>query len=347
MELSGVSFVGFCKRAWAAFSDALFFQLVAFLIVLAAFRSDYLASIEAKFGAILSLAEGPIDLSTLRKLDTGSYSQLVGAFYFWLPPIATIGFWLTSSATPGLMAIPARIVDLRTAKKPSVPRLLLRFAVSFLLEYTCGIDYLWIVVSRRKQAVHDVVARTAVVRAPERSGSGEWIRPDRKTVAIFLSITIVAILMNFGLDALLFNPSAPGTRVLPNLQIASFLHEMPRPLWLECLSLVGVSLVFAVPPLFFRFSLRWLDRWWLTATALAFAGGLCNILERIVTGAVRDIYFVEGGLRYLCLLCGIRHHSYFGNLADLFDGVGLYSLLMIFLVSRFWLIGKWFRPSAV
>lgn len=56
--------------------------------------------------------------------------------------------------TPGLIAIPARIVDLRTAKKPSVPRLLIRFAASFLLEYTCGIDYLWIAVNRRKQVVH-------------------------------------------------------------------------------------------------------------------------------------------------------------------------------------------------
>ena len=131
MEVSGVAFVGFWKRAWAAFSDALFFQLVAFLIVLAAFRSDYLAFIEAKFAAIASLVEGPIDIAAVWKLDTGSYGRVVGAFYFCVPLIATIGFWLASSATPGLMAIPAPwIVDPRTAKKPSVPRLLLRFAAS-------------------------------------------------------------------------------------------------------------------------------------------------------------------------------------------------------------------------
>ncbi len=45
-------------------------------------------------------------------------------------------------------------------------------------------------------------------------------------------------------------------------------------------------------------------------------------------------YYVEGGLRYLCFYCGPSHHSYFGNLADLFQGVGLYSLVMIFLVYR-------------
>ena len=148
MEVSGLSFVGFWQRTWAAFSDMLFFRLIAFLIVPAAFRSDYLVFIDAKFATIASLAEGPIDLAAVRKLDTGSFSRLVGAFYFWLPFIATIGFWLARSATPGLMAIPARIVELRTAKKPSVPRLLLRFVASFLLGYTCGIDYLWIALNR-------------------------------------------------------------------------------------------------------------------------------------------------------------------------------------------------------
>ena len=40
---------------------------------------------------------------------------------------------------------------------------------------------------------------------------------------------------------MLFNPSAPGTRVLPDLQSASLLHEMPRPLWLDCVSLVALD----------------------------------------------------------------------------------------------------------
>jgi len=170
---------------------------------------------------------------------------------------------------------------------------------------------------------------------------------DRTGGVSIRGIAIVAILLNFGLVMLLFNPSAPGTAVLPNLRIASYLHEMPRPLWLECVSLVLVALVFLLPPFCFRFSLRWLDRWWLIGCALFFSGGLCNILERVFTGGVRDIYHVEGGLRYLCLLCGLRFRSYYGNPADLFQSVGLYSLLMILLVSRFWLIGRWFRSSAV
>ncbi len=342
-----MSYVGFWKRVWAAFTDALFFQLVTFLIVLAVFRSDYVAYIESKLATIMALVQGPINFAAIRQFDSGPYSPLVDACYLWLPAIATLVFWLVTSATPGLMAIPARIVDLHTGTKPSVLRLLLRLVASFLLSYTCGIDYLWIALSRRKQAVHDVIARTAVVSAPEQIGSGAWTRPNRRVAAIYIGIAIVAILLNFGLEGLLFNPSAPGTKVLPNLQIASYLHEMPRPLWVECVSLIAVALAFVVPPLFFRFSLRWLDRLWLCGMSLAFAGGLCNILERAFTGAVRDIYHVEGGLRYLCLYCGLMHRSYFGNPADLYNGIGAYSLLMVFLVSRFWLIGKWFRSSVV
>ncbi len=291
--------------------------------------------------------EGPIDVSAVRKVDTGSYSPLVGAVYFGLPAVATIFFWFARSATPGLMAIPAHIVDLRTAQKPSALRLLLRFVASFLLEYTFGLDYLLIALNKRKQAVHDVVARTAVVRASERTNSGEWTRPKWKTVAIYLGTAIMAILFNFGLVTLLFNPSAAGTALLPNLRIQSYMHDMPRPLWLECASLVLVVVLFGLPPLCFRFSLRWLDHWWLVSCALLLAGSVCNILERAFTGGVRDIYYVEGGLRFLCLFCGLRFQSYFGNPADLFESVGMYSLPMILLVSRCWLIWKWFRSRAV
>jgi uncharacterized RDD family membrane protein YckC len=347
VDVSGVSYVGFWKRAWAALTDALFFQLVAFLVVLAAFRSDYVSYIEAKFATIMALALDRIDFAAVRRLDSGPYSPRVAAFYLWLPAVATLIFWLVMSATPGLMAIPARIVDVRTGAKPSIMRLLLRYVASFLLGYTCGVDYLWIALSRRKQAVHDVIARTAVMHAPEQVGSGEWARPNRRVVAIYIVIAIVAILLNFGLDWLLFNPAAPGTKVLSNLQIASYLHEMPRPLWLECVSLIAVALAFTVPPLLFRFSLRWLDRWWLVAMSLAFAGGLCNIMERAFTGGVRDIYYVEGALRYLCLSCGLAFKSYYANPADLFQSIGLYSLPLILLVSRFWLVGRWFRSSLI
>ena len=229
MEVSEVRYARFWKRVWAAVTDALFFQLVVLVIMLAVGRSDYLRYLEDRFATISTLAEGPIDISALRQVARHSYSPLAGAMHLWLPLVATIFFWFARSATPGLMAIPARIVDVRTAKKPSAPRLLLRFVASWLLGYTFGLDYLWIAFSKRKQAVHDAVARTAVVIAPACVNSGEWFRPNRRIVGAYLVTAIVAALSNFGLDTLLFDPSAAKTAVLPNLIISSYFHQSPRP----------------------------------------------------------------------------------------------------------------------
>jgi uncharacterized RDD family membrane protein YckC len=118
-------------------------------MVLAACRSDYLRYIEATFGRIMKLVEGPIDLAAIRQAESTSYSPLVDSVYFWLPAAATIFFWLARSATPGLMAIPARIVDLRTGKKPPARWMLVRFAASLLLNYALGLDYLWIALNKR------------------------------------------------------------------------------------------------------------------------------------------------------------------------------------------------------
>jgi hypothetical protein len=63
MEVSEVRYAGFWKRFWAAVTDALFFQLVVFVIMLAVGRSDYLGYLEARFATISRLAEGPIDVS--------------------------------------------------------------------------------------------------------------------------------------------------------------------------------------------------------------------------------------------------------------------------------------------
>jgi hypothetical protein len=57
MEISEVCYAGFWKRAWAAITDALFFELVVFVIMLAVGRSDYLGYLEARF-ATISITSG-------------------------------------------------------------------------------------------------------------------------------------------------------------------------------------------------------------------------------------------------------------------------------------------------
>ena len=125
--------------------------------------------------------------------------------------------------------------------------------------------------------------------------TGDWSGRDQKIVGA-ISLGDRCGLVEFRSEAtLLFDPSAAKTAILPNLIISSYFHEMPRPLWLEGVSLVLVTAVFLVPSLCFRFSLRWLDRWWLIASALSFSGSLSNILERAFTGGVRDFLSTAAG----------------------------------------------------
>jgi len=150
LEVSEARYVGFPMRAWAALTDGLFFQLVAFLIILAVYRSDYVRHLETTFATMMKLVQPPIDFTALRQAPNSSYSSLEGATYFWLPALATLFFWVVCRATPGLMAIPAQIVDVRTARRPSTLRLVLRLVAAELFSYAFGLDYLWIAFSKKE-----------------------------------------------------------------------------------------------------------------------------------------------------------------------------------------------------
>ena len=75
----------------------------------------------------------------------------------------TLLFWRYQGATPGKIAIGAKIVDAETGKPPSTARLgvrLLAYIVSALPLY---LGFLWIAFDRRKQGWHDKIAGTVVI----------------------------------------------------------------------------------------------------------------------------------------------------------------------------------------
>jgi uncharacterized RDD family membrane protein YckC len=77
--------------------------------------------------------------------------------------VATILFWRYRGATPGKMAIGAKIVDAQTGGVPSTGRLILRFFAYIASILPLGLGFLWIAIDRRKQAFHDKIARTVVI----------------------------------------------------------------------------------------------------------------------------------------------------------------------------------------
>jgi len=91
-----------------------------------------------------------------------------------LPAIVTILFWIARQGTPGKMAINARIVDSRTGGDASVSQLIIRYLGYIVSTIPFGAGYIWIAISPKKQAWHDMMADTVVVRNVQSIGSVEF-----------------------------------------------------------------------------------------------------------------------------------------------------------------------------
>lgn len=136
-------YVGFWKRLGAAVIDLLILLVVIVPIELAVFGTDYLQ---------LALAG--------KTLAVDVWVQLI------IPLLALVLFWRYAKATPGLLALSAKIVDARTFAPASFGKLGLRalcLAVLLIVIIPLGVGLLWIAFDKRKQGWHDKIAGTVVI----------------------------------------------------------------------------------------------------------------------------------------------------------------------------------------
>jgi uncharacterized RDD family membrane protein YckC len=133
-------FVGFGPRLWAWVLDVLAFVFFSVPLLYAIHGRDYLKSTVA--------VRGPLDF--------------LNNFVF--PSLVILLFWAICSATPGKMAISAKIVDAKTGNKPTLFQFLLRFIGYALAALPLGLGLLWIVFDPRRQGWHDKLAGTVVKR---------------------------------------------------------------------------------------------------------------------------------------------------------------------------------------
>ena len=137
-ELRG-KYVGFWVRVWASFLDSLLIIMVTYPLLIAAYGWSFLES--------RLLLEGPV--------------HLVLSWMF--PAAAIVTFWIAKSATPGKMAIGARIVDAATGGKPTGLQLLKRYVGYYFSAFPFGWGFLHVAYDPRKQGWHDKWAGTVVV----------------------------------------------------------------------------------------------------------------------------------------------------------------------------------------
>ncbi len=81
-----------------------------------------------------------------------------------LPAAAVIAFWVYMGATPGKMAMSAKVVDADTGAPLTTTQSVIRYLGYFVSLIPFGVGYLWIAFDRRKQGWHDKMANSVVVR---------------------------------------------------------------------------------------------------------------------------------------------------------------------------------------
>jgi uncharacterized RDD family membrane protein YckC len=149
-------YVGFWLRVWATVIDSIWVLLL--LTPLAAVvGEESTLSLDELLGDPSQLSAGAL-LGQL--LPSGRELLLWVA----LPALMVLAFWDRKLATPGKMAIHAKIVDAASGGPPSRRQLLVRYLGYLLATLPLGLGLLWVGIDPRKQGWHDKLAGTAVIR---------------------------------------------------------------------------------------------------------------------------------------------------------------------------------------
>jgi uncharacterized RDD family membrane protein YckC len=138
--LPEMRYAGFWVRLAAFLIDSVLLTVVILTAVLAIYGPRYFLH--------TSFIAGPVDV-----------------LIRWVfPSAAVLVLWRWRQATPGKMLFSARIVDAATGRPPTTGQLVGRFLAYLVSTIPLGLGFLWIAFDSRKQAWHDKLSGTAVVR---------------------------------------------------------------------------------------------------------------------------------------------------------------------------------------
>jgi uncharacterized RDD family membrane protein YckC len=154
MNTQNLEYVGFWARFGASIIDGIIIMVITFPPLIGIYGWTY-------FDPDTPFLAGPADF----------------AISWVFPAVATLLFWSYKQATPGKMAISARIVDARTGHPASFGQLLTRYLTYFISMIPLFLGFIWAAFDPRKQSWHDKIAGTVVIRPSVRRP--EPVRFDR------------------------------------------------------------------------------------------------------------------------------------------------------------------------
>lgn len=139
-----VKYGGFWRRFWALMLDSLICSIGLGAL-----------SILLKLTGVVHFTEG----------GTGPvwYNILMSCGFV----LYTVFFWVNSGATPGKSALGLKVVSLETGQSPTIGQALLRYLGYYISMLVFMLGYLWAGFDPRKQAWHDKIASTVVVRTED------------------------------------------------------------------------------------------------------------------------------------------------------------------------------------
>ena len=140
-------YVGFWARVWATLIDTALVLAVTVPLLAATYGWSY------------------IDPRTLG--STAGVADILISYV--APAAAAVAFWLVGQATPGKMAISARVVDASTGNTLTLRQSVIRYLSYFLSAFPLGVGFLWVAFDARKQGWHDKLAGSVVVRSRQRT----------------------------------------------------------------------------------------------------------------------------------------------------------------------------------
>lgn len=144
MQAEDLEYVGFWRRVGASIIDTILIGIIIWPLLTVFYGESYWTN--------ASFVHGPVDF-----------------LLSWVfPAVAVILFWIARQATPGKMAVGARLVDAKSGSIPSTGQLIGRYFAYYLSMIPFFLGFLWVAFDPKKQGWHDKLAGTLVVRAKSR-----------------------------------------------------------------------------------------------------------------------------------------------------------------------------------
>jgi uncharacterized RDD family membrane protein YckC len=147
MQEHELEYVGFWPRVGASIIDAIILLVITAPPLIAIYGLGYFTDQSRPF--------------------ISGYADFIISWVF--PAFAVILFWLYKQATPGKMAVSARVVDATTGNTLTVGQSIVRYLAYFISFLPLLIGVIWVAFDPRKQGWHDKLAGTVVIR-PKQHG---------------------------------------------------------------------------------------------------------------------------------------------------------------------------------